>query len=175
MRDVKVTIEDEAWSESFDLAAEKYSDILSLVCDAASAEGVSVPAVAELSLVLTSDEGLQHLNLEYRGQDRPTNVLSFPGSWQGIARATGDAPALLGDVVMARQTVLREAAEQAKKPEAHFCHLLVHGILHLLGYDHIDDQDAATMEALEIAILGSLNIDDPYELVGAHVVRRNEP
>ncbi len=172
MRDVKITIEDDGWSEIFDLAEKKCSNILSLVCDTASAGGLSIPAGAELSLVLTGDDEMQLLNRAHRGLDEPTNVLSFPGSWQGIAKAGNEAPVLLGDIVMARQTVVREAAEQGKKPEAHFCHLLVHGILHLLGYDHIQDQDAAIMEALEIRVLGTLNIDDPYEIaIGGDVGR----
>ncbi|MCB9984017.1 MAG: rRNA maturation RNase YbeY [Rhodospirillales bacterium] len=107
----------------------------------------------ELSIVLANNDFVQKLNKEWRGKDRPTNVLSFPQ----------DEPMLLGDIILAYETVRDEAEAQGKRFEAHATHLLVHGLLHLLGHDHIEDDEAATMEALEIEILAALNIKNPYD------------
>ena len=108
----------------------------------------------ELSVVLADDAFVQNLNRDYRDKDKPTNVLSFPQ----------DTP-MLGDVVLAYETVKREAEEQDKGFEDHLAHLLVHGVLHLLGYDHEDDKQAEEMEALEVEILSRLSIKNPYENV----------
>jgi probable rRNA maturation factor len=112
------------------------------------------PSGAELSLMLTDDNEVRRLNARWRKQDKPTNVLSFPG---------GD-PRLLGDVVLAFETVKREAAEQGKSFADHLSHLVVHGALHLIGYDHVKARDAETMEALERQVLAGLGIADPYAL-----------
>ena len=107
----------------------------------------------ELSVVLSDDVFIQGLNKQWRGKDKPTNVLSFPQ----------DEPALLGDVILAFETVKREAAEQDKPFESHVKHLVVHGILHLLGHDHENDDEAEEMESLEIEILQALGVKNPYE------------
>lgn len=107
----------------------------------------------ELSVVLSSDSFIQVLNKQWRGKDKPTNVLSFPQ----------DEPELMGDVILAFQTVKREADEQNKRFEDHTKHLIVHGILHLLGHDHEKDEEAEEMEALEIEILNALGVKNPYE------------
>jgi probable rRNA maturation factor len=106
----------------------------------------------ELSVVLTTDAAVQKLNKSYRGKDKPTNVLSFPA---------GDA-VLLGDVILAYGTIAREARAQAKSFQNHVSHLVVHGVLHLLGYDHERTADAEKMEKYEIKILAGLGIPDPY-------------
>jgi probable rRNA maturation factor len=107
-----------------------------------------------LTVGLADDRGVQRLNARDRKQDKPTNVLSYP---------SGDR-AFLGDVVLARQTVWREARDQGKSAEAHVSHLVVHGTLHLLGYDHeTGEADAERMEALERRILKGLGIADPYQ------------
>ena len=130
---------------------------------AARRDGRRVDRAAELSLVLADDALLHHLNRQYRRVDKPTNVLSFPG---GVASADGGiggaAPAMLGDVVLAVETVAAEAAAQGKTMADHFSHLVVHGVLHLLGYDHLAAGDAAAMESLEIEVLAGLGIADPY-------------
>jgi probable rRNA maturation factor len=113
---------------------------------------------SELSLVFTDDSHVRRLNGEYRGKDRTTNVLSFPGSPPGRGRY---GP-LLGDIVIAQETVLAEAREQGIGFEAHLTHLLVHGLLHLFGHDHLEDAEAERMEALETGILATLGIADPY-------------
>ena len=104
---------------------------------------------------------LARLNSDWRGIDRPTNVLAFPG-WDPDAPLPAEAPLLLGDVVLARETVAREAKEQGKTVTDHLGHLVVHGVLHLLGYDHAIDAEAAVMETLETAILAELGVADPY-------------
>ena len=121
----------------------------------------------ETTIVLADDALLRDLNRAYRGLDRSTNVLSFAAA-AGTGDAAGDVvlpgqPRLLGDVVLARQTLVREAAEQGKALEDHLAHLVVHGVLHLLGYDHDAQARAGEMEALEIAILADLGVADPYE------------
>ena len=134
---------------------------------AASREGAQVPSAAELSLVLGDDALVRGLNRLYRRKDAPTNVLSFPALTDAerarAARARKPGrPALLGDVVVAFETSRREAAALGKPLADHLAHLVVHGTLHLLGYDHALARDAARMERLEAAVLAGLGIADPY-------------
>ena len=112
----------------------------------------------EVSILLADDETVRALNRRHRGIDRPTNVLSFP-----IGTAPGGEPRMLGDVALAAGVVLREAEEQGKSVPAHVTHLVVHGVLHLLGYDHEAGPDAETMEALEVQTLAGLGIPNPYD------------
>ncbi len=111
----------------------------------------------EVSIVFSNDDEVQKLNEQWRGQDKPTNVLSF-------AANEGDGPVtpVLGDIILAQETVEKEAEEQGKAFSDHLTHLIIHGFLHLLGYDHIKDKEAAEMEAVEILILNHLGIADPY-------------
>ncbi len=117
---------------------------------------------AELSVVLADDALVHRLNREYRGKDKPTNVLSFALTEAEEPDAGEDAPIMLGDVILAWETVAREAAEQGKTPSDHMTHLVVHGVLHLLGYDHETDDEAEEMEQLETQLLDTLGIADPY-------------
>ncbi len=112
----------------------------------------------ELSIRLVDSEESAELNSSYRGKSGPTNVLSFP-----FESPVPMEPRLLGDLVICVPVVEREALEQNKKLNDHWAHLVVHGCLHLLGYDHIDDEEAEEMEALEISILDTLDIDNPYQ------------
>jgi probable rRNA maturation factor len=130
----------------------------------ATLAAVGDPAGAiELSLLLTDDAGVQDLNRAWRGLDKPTNVLSFPGS--GIP--SPDGVRHLGDIAVAFETVDREATEEGKVLADHLAHLIVHGALHLLGYDHEGDAEADAMEALEVKTLASLGIADPYRDMAA--------
>ncbi len=122
----------------------------------------------EVSLLACDDARIAALNGDFRDKPVPTNVLSWPSE----DRAAGQPGAVpyrpmdpeLGDIAIAYETCTREAAAQGKQFPAHVSHLLVHGILHLLGYDHIDDKDAALMEGLEVEILGKMSISDPYKV-----------
>ncbi len=118
------------------------------------------PMECAVSLLLADDLFIAGLNQQYRGQKKPTNVLSFPARDKHLCIHSPDQ--CLGDVVLARETVFGEAREQGKKPEDHMCHLIVHGVLHLLGQDHETEDAAERMENTECRILKSLGIDDPY-------------
>lgn len=122
------------------------------------------PRVVEVSVRLAGDEEVHALNAKWRGKDKPTNVLSFPLSEAGeLADSAGPGPELmLGDIVLARGVCVREAEEKAIPIERHAAHLMVHGALHLLGYDHGDDDAAADMEAREVKALARIGIADPY-------------
>jgi probable rRNA maturation factor len=115
----------------------------------------------ELGIVLTDDATVRGLNRAWRRHDRPTNVLSFPSGIEPGEVPSG-APWLLGDVVLAFETVEREARAAGRPLRHHLAHLLVHGVLHLLGHDHEVEAEALGMEALEVELLAQLNIPDPY-------------
>jgi probable rRNA maturation factor len=120
----------------------------------AQAQREASSGAAEIAIVLTDDSEIRELNRTWRKQDKPTNVLSFP--------AAGSGDKHLGDIVIAFETVAREAKAENKAIEHHLAHLAVHGYLHLLGHDHDDDNQAEEMERLETAILARLGIADPY-------------
>jgi probable rRNA maturation factor len=119
----------------------------------------------EIAVKLTSDEEVHNLNRAYRDKDKPTNVLSFPMVQDDLLQATAntdDGEVLLGDIVLAEGVCVAEAADKGVSVADHATHLIVHGTFHLLGYDHMDDNEAEAMEALEIAALASLGLSDPY-------------
>lgn len=127
----------------------------------AAASAVSTQP-AELAIVLTDDSAIHALNRDWRGHDKPTNVLSFPAVPPRGDRAADAGPRPLGDVIIAYQTVAREARAEGKPLSNHLAHLAVHGFLHLLGYDHETSRDARRMETLETRILADLGVPDPY-------------
>jgi probable rRNA maturation factor len=130
---------------------------------AAAAETVDADtADAELAVMLTDDSGIRTLNGNWRGIDKPTNVLSFPALQPTGAGGPSDAPRMLGDIAIAYQTTRKEADDEGKPFDHHLSHLAVHGFLHLIGYDHEKDDDAEAMETLEQQILAQLGIPDPY-------------
>jgi len=117
---------------------------------------------SELSAVFDCDASIRHLNERWRGIDKPTNVLSFPA----FPLKAGERPkALLGDIVFALETIQREAEQQQKKFEDHLTHLMLHGILHLLGFDHQTEKEAVAMEHIERVILAEYAIADPYRVI----------
>ncbi len=143
-----------------------------LLCELASAvlkkEGVPASFTGELYARFTDNAEMQQLNKGFRGKDKPTNILSFPGVEpdQVIAMmqeaAFDGPPVILGDLVLAVPVVISEAGDQKKPVIHHLSHLIVHGLLHLLGYDHIEDDEAEVMEAKEREILADFDISDPY-------------
>lgn len=139
-------------AEAPDLPAE--DDILRWV---AAAVGDAM-AEAQLTVRIVDEAEIRELNATYRGKDKPTNVLSFPFE----APPGVDIP-LLGDIIICAEVVAREAGEQNKPLEAHWAHMVLHGTLHLLGYDHIEESDAEEMEGLEIRLLADLGYANPYE------------
>lgn len=131
------------------------SGLVEAACLQVTAEE-DVPAKpASVTIVLSNDQNVSALNGQFRGKPKPTNVLSFPAG-------TGAEPGNLGDIIIACETLLREARDEDIAPEHHFQHLVVHGILHLMGFDHETDAEADRMEALEIRILARLGIANPY-------------
>jgi probable rRNA maturation factor len=148
---VEISREAEGWPEHLDArAVEALRAALKL-------SKAKVTGAAEVSLILTSDAEQRILNRDWRGIDKPTNVLSFPQ-----IEPFGAVSGLLGDIILARETLEKEAAEQGVSFDDHFTHLVVHGFLHLLGYDHVKDDEALAMEGLETQILASLGVADPY-------------
>ena len=159
---------DEEWDSSTSAALE-WEQLADAAARAAIAES-AFPALSqaqrpvEISVRLTGDEEVRALNAEWRGKDKPTNVLSFPlAGEEELSADVPDGPELmLGDIVLARGVCAREAEEKAIPLNHHAAHLLVHGTLHLLGYDHHDDVEAADMEAREVRALARLGIGNPY-------------
>lgn len=154
MSEIEIVLEDPIWAtETVDPARRAHA-----AAEAALRHWLQAPppAGAELAVVLADDAMVRDLNRRFRGKDAPTNVLSFPAADPAIA----DGP--LGDVILARETCRREAAEQGKPLDHHLAHLVVHGVLHLVGYDHEADDEAERMEAAERAILRGLGVPDPY-------------
>jgi probable rRNA maturation factor len=145
---IAVSVECAAWRTKWPTFKR---DIPALLRVAGSRDDVSAAADAVVSIVLTDDQALKQLNRQFRGKNRPTNVLSFP-----------DAIEPLGGIAVAYQTVLREAVDQNKKFVNHAKHMILHGFLHLLGHDHVIKKEARLMEGIEIAILRDLGIPNPY-------------
>jgi len=158
--DIDLTVDAPAWTDAV-------SDAENVVLRAAQAaySDAGDGEDAELSLVLADDRRVRDLNREWRGKDSPTNVLSFPTDDPG---APGRARHL-GDVILALETVLGEARSFGKPVDHHLAHLTVHGVLHLLGFDHQSPDEATDMERLEVRILDGLGVSDPY--VSEHGMR----
>jgi len=151
---IDLMVEAGSWPAEDVLAA-----LLARAVEASFSEGrLDAIEGSELSVVFTDDAHIRELNDAWRQKDKATNVLSFPGSPPGRGRF---GP-LLGDIVVASETVASEAEAEGISFDDHLTHLLVHGLLHLFGHDHIEDVEAERMEALETAILGRLGIADPY-------------
>lgn len=158
--EIQIAVEDEGWPEEPSLAALSEKVLVAAADFLARQERQPFPAMPpELSLVFTGDAAIQAINAEWRGKDKPTNVLSFPAFPLEPGKMPGP---MLGDIIIARETVEREAVDLDKSFEDHLTHLLVHGFLHIFGYDHMETDEAEEMESLETRILAALGLSDPY-------------
>ena len=153
MIELDIMIEADGWSRLADVEA-----LARKAAEAALAVSDEAGSAFEASVMLTGDARIRELNRTWRGKDKPTNVLSFPAPEQPGA----EGPRHLGDIALACETLVRESEEESKALADHFAHLIVHGILHLLGYDHENEAEADAMEALEVKALATLGIADPY-------------
>jgi probable rRNA maturation factor len=158
--DIQLAIEAGQWPAEGDLEALSSRILERAAAFLAREEKQPFPKTpVELSLVFTDDDDIKGINAEWRGQDKPTNVLSFPAF---PLQPGGNPGPMLGDIILAEETLRREALDLGKPFEDHLSHLLVHGFLHLFGYDHMTDEEAAVMEGLEIRILAELGLGNPY-------------
>lgn len=160
---IHISVENQSWN-SFDYK----SVILPVIKE--TLDSLSIDSPVEISILLSGDEKMQSLNKEHREKDKPTNVLSFPltepEELEKILHQpyiNENSPIMLGDVALSLETIKREAVEQEKDFEHHLAHLVAHGLLHLLGYDHLVEEEADEMEGLEVKILMKFNIRNPYE------------
>ena len=155
---------DAEWDSSRDWAGLARSAASAAIAESAFPNLGQGDRDVELSIRLTSDEEVHALNAEWRGKDKPTNVLSFPMAEEDdLESAAGPGPELmLGDIILARGVCIAEAEQKGVPIDQHAAHLMVHGTLHLLGYDHMDDDSAADMESREVRALARLGIADPY-------------
>lgn len=149
---IDVLVEDEAWTALVSDAASLVAQVLSHAAEAEAVCGV-------VTVLLADDAAVQGLNARFRGQDKPTNVLSFPGPDLGAGAA---GAVFWGDIALASGVLAREAEAGAKPASAHLAHLVLHGFLHLLGYDHETEAQAAAMETLETKLLAEMGYPDPY-------------
>jgi probable rRNA maturation factor len=161
--EIAADIADARWAAAWPGA----EDTLAVLCDhvlGAQAPAALAQRVIEVSFLLTDDAQMRALNKAHRGKDQPTNVLSFPSGDVLVGEGVEGPlpPALLGDIAMGYETVLREAKAGALVFQDHATHLVIHGILHLLGFDHIEEEEAAEMEAKEIAFCRDFGIANPY-------------
>lgn len=158
---VDVVINHAAW-ESVNIPLEDFAqDVINLTLSMAELSEELAERDIEVCVVLTGDAEIHALNRDFRGMDKPTNVLSF-ATLDSDEIVPADIPFPLGDVIIAWETMQHEALEQHKEFLDHLRHMMVHGTLHLLGYDHMDDAEAAVMESLEILILEKMNVENPY-------------
>ena len=165
MLDVALLNEGAGWPDDIDWDMIAAQSVAAAIRQSLHADYEAQPTLYEIAVKLTDDAEVQTLNRTYRDKDRPTNVLSFPMVQPDLLQAmanTDDGEVLLGDIVLARGVCGAEADEKGISIAAHATHLIVHGTLHLLGYDHMNAADGEAMEALEIRALASMGIADPY-------------
>lgn len=159
---IEIALPCPAWRRACPPAAALAQSAARVALRRGLAAAASVPGRrVVLGIRLSDDAEQRRLNRDYRGRDAPTNVLAFPAAALGEALPDG-APLLLGDIVLAFETVAREAAEQHKTLSDHLRHLVAHGVLHLLGHDHENGAEAETMETHEREIMSALGVPDPY-------------
>ena len=165
---LNIDIEEEGWNKALSSLQELSDDVLdrtlTYVKEHKKIDFLQTNNPLNINLCLSNDENIHALNAKFRHMDKPTNVLSFANIddeffYEEIARSNVIE---LGDIMIALETMQREAAEKQISLHDHYCHLFIHGILHLLGFDHMEDDEAEEMESYEIAILASMHIANPY-------------
>ncbi|MBL4906245.1 MAG: rRNA maturation RNase YbeY [Sneathiella sp.] len=169
---IDISIDDNCWLETTTSLRPWIEEIVFLTMEDVLIEldlkNVQPSSAVEISVLFTDDARIQTLNRDYRSKNSATNVLSFPDTDLTeetlVNTVSFGEPLTLGDIVFAEETIHREAVEQNKSVLNHLAHLTVHGILHLIGYDHITDEEAEIMEALEVQILGKMDIINPYRV-----------
>lgn len=165
MLDIALISEGSGWPADVDWEELSAKAVTAAIRHSLNADFETQAATYEIAVKLADDDEVQALNRSYRGKDKPTNVLSFPMVQPDLLEATAntdDGEVLLGDIVLASGVCAAEATEKGISIADHATHLIVHGTLHLLGYDHMDAVDAEAMEALEIRALASMGLPDPY-------------
>ena len=166
MIDVAVIVEP-GWKTAADWDALGEAAACAAIAASPYSALAGAPSTMEIAIRLTSDDDVQLLNHQYRAKDKPTNVLSFPmhkSQEVGVLSAATDPEIMLGDIVLAHGVCVAEAEARGVSVAAHATHLIVHGTLHLLGYDHMGDAEAEMMEALEREIMAKLGLHDPYAI-----------
>lgn len=166
---LEISINEPLWHkalpEAETISREVFSQVLDYVSTHEEIDFLNLNKSINVNLCLSNDTEVHALNKEFRNMDKPTNVLSFANidddSFDDLCQSEPEIE--LGDIIIALETMEREAKEQEISFHDHYCHLLAHGLLHLLGYDHIEEDEARHMESFEIAILQQLNIANPYE------------
>lgn len=159
--DIQISVEEGTWPSEERLLdiSERVLGVAAKFLQRVEKQPFPKTGAPEVSLVFTNDEAIRGINAEWRNQDKPTNVLSFPA----FPLTPGKMPGpMLGDIIFAEETLTREAVDLGKSFDDHLTHLMVHGFLHLFGYDHMDDEEAEKMEGLETRILAELGLSDPY-------------
>lgn len=167
--ELNLSINEPLWQKALPdldvLSGEVFSQVLDYVSTHEEIDFLTLNKPINVNLCLSNDAEVHALNKEFRGKDKPTNVLSFANidddSFDELCQSEQEIE--LGNIIIALETMEREAKEQEISLHDHYCHLLAHGFLHLLGYDHIEEDEARHMESFEIAILQRLNINNPYE------------
>lgn len=161
-----IDVSNEKWDQSVDWQALAEKAVAAATEVSSHGALATAPFTVSISISLADNDEVQQLNAQYRGKDRPTNVLSFPmlgRDYLDTLSDTNDREILLGDMILARETCVSEAEEKGISLADHTSHLIVHGMLHLLGYDHIDEVEGDHMEALEVKALASLGLRNPYD------------
>jgi len=167
---IKIDTASEQWNKAFGSYKKKINEAAACAFTLAKKSAAFNDKTFLINVILTTDANVKKINKVYRGKDMPTNVLSFPQinfdkpvKKSEFAIFPADVAIPLGDIILANQTIKKEAKAEGKELEDHVIHLVVHGVLHLLGYDHMNDKDATKMEKTEIKILEALGYPNPYE------------
>jgi len=167
---IKIDATSEKWKGAFTSYKKKINEAAACAFLTAKKPAAFNDRTFEVNIVLTTDANIKKLNKTYRGKDMATNVLSFPQinldkplKKSELAMFPAEVAIPLGDIVLANQIIKKEAKAEAKEFEDHVAHLVIHGVLHLLGYDHMNDKDAKAMEKMEQKVMETLGYPDPYE------------